>query len=261
MANEPLIRFLAFAGLFVLLAAWEVLAPRRPHALPRRRRWPANLGIVVLNTALVRLAFPLGAAGFALLCEQRGWGLMNMFELPEWLAVAVAVLLLDLALYLQHALFHGVPLLWRLHRMHHADLELDFTTGTRFHTLEIVLSLAIKLAVIALLGVPALAVLIFDVLLNGTSMFNHANLAMPAGLDRLLRRIVVTPDMHRVHHSIHRDETDSNFGFNLPWWDRLFGTYRPEPRDGHLGMTLGIPRFRDPGEQRLDRMLMQPFRR
>ena len=260
MTDEPLIRFLAFAGLFAVFAAWEALAPRRPRALPRRQRWPANIGIVVLNTAIVRLGFPLGAVGFALLCEQRGWGLMNMAELPAWLAVAIAVVLLDLAIYLQHALFHGVPVLWRLHRMHHADLELDFTTGTRFHTVEIVLSLAIKCAVIALLGAPALAVVIFEILLNGTSMFNHANVAMPPRLDRVLRWIVVTPDMHRVHHSIHRDETDSNFGFNLPWWDRLFGTYRAAPRDGHLAMTLGISQFRDIRELRLDRILLQPFR-
>ena len=260
MTDEPLIRVTAFAGLFGVFALWEALAPRRPRAFARRQRWPANIGIVVLNTAVVRLGFPLGAAGVALVCEQRGWGLLNIVDRPQWLAVAVAVLLLDLALYLQHALFHGVPLLWRLHRMHHADLELDFTTGTRFHTLEIVLSLGIKLAIVALLGAPAVAVVIFEILLNGTSMFNHANVAMPRGLDRVLRWFVVTPDMHRVHHSIHRDETDSNFGFNLPWWDWLFGTYRRQPRDGHLAMTLGISQFRDPGELRLDRMLLQPFR-
>jgi sterol desaturase/sphingolipid hydroxylase (fatty acid hydroxylase superfamily) len=261
MIDEPLIRLTAFAALFAVFAVWEALAPRRPRALARRQRWPANIGIVVLNTAIVRVGFPLGAAGFALICEQHGWGLLNIVDRPQWLAVAMAVLLLDLAIYLQHALFHGVPLLWRLHRMHHADLELDFTTGTRFHPLEIVLSLGIKLAFIALLGAPALAVVIFEVLLNGTSMFNHANVAMPAGLDRLLRWIVVTPDMHRVHHSLHRDETDSNFGFNLTWWDRLFGTYRREPRDGHLGMTLGISQFRDERELRLHRMLLQPFHR
>ena len=260
MTDEPLIRLLAFAGVFGLLALWEASAPRRPRSLGRRQRWPANIGIVVLNTAIVRIGFPLGTVGFALVCAQRGWGLMNMVELPLWLTVPLAVLLLDLAIYLQHALFHGVPVLWRLHRMHHADLELDFTTGARFHTIEIVLSLAIKCAVIALLGAPALAVLIFEILLNATSMFNHANVRMPQWLDRVLRWIVVTPDMHRVHHSIHRDETDSNFGFNLPWWDRLFGTYRPQPRDGHLGMALGISQFRKPHELRLDRMLLQPFR-
>jgi len=260
MSDEPLIRLLAFAGVFVLLALWEVLAPRRPRALARRQRWPANIGIVVLNTAIVRVAFPLGTAGFALICAERGWGVMNMVGLPAWLEIVLAILLLDLAIYLQHWAFHVVPSLWRLHRMHHADLELDFTTGARFHTIEIVLSLAIKCAVIALVGAPALAVVIFEILLNATSMFNHANVAMPVGIDRLLRWFVVTPDMHRVHHSIHRDETDSNFGFNLPWWDWLFRTYRPEPRDGHLGMTLGISQFRDARELGLDRMLLQPFR-
>jgi len=260
LANEPLVRMTLFFGVLAAMAGWELLAPRRKRTLPRLLRWSGNLGIVVLDTVLVRLAFPLVAVGFALLAEERGWGLFNVLEVPAWAAILASVLVLDLAIYLQHVLFHAVPAFWRLHRMHHADLEFDVTTGLRFHPGEILLSMAIKLAVIAVLGPPAVAVLLFEVLLNATSMFNHSNVRLPLGLDRVLRWWVVTPDMHRVHHSIHPDETNSNFGFNLPWWDRLLGTYRAQPRDGHEGMTIGIEQFRTPGDLRLDRMLVQPFR-
>ncbi|MGD9728767.1 MAG: sterol desaturase family protein, partial [Nitrospiraceae bacterium] len=191
--------------------------------------------------------------------QSRGWGLLNVLELPRWPGFVFAVVALDLAIYLQHVMFHAVPALWRLHRMHHADLDLDTTTGARFHPIEILLSMVIKFAVIAALGAPPVAVVIFEVLLNATSMFNHANVRMPAGLDRLLRWIVVTPDMHRVHHSIIRNDTNSNFGFNLPWWDRLLGTYQAQPAEGHEGMTIGLDNFRDPKQLRLDRMLLQPF--
>jgi sterol desaturase/sphingolipid hydroxylase (fatty acid hydroxylase superfamily) len=260
LASEPLIRLFAFAGIFAAMAAWEVLAPRREQKLARGTRWPGNVGIVVLDAALVRLVFPTTAVGLALIAEARGWGLLHALGLPIWAGVPLAVAALDLAIYLQHVLFHAVPALWRLHRMHHADLEFDVTTGTRFHPVEILLSMGIKLGVIAALGTPAVAVLLFEVLLNATSMFNHSNVRMPTRLDRVLRWMVVTPDMHRVHHSILARETNSNFGFNLPWWDRLFGTYRDQPAAGHLGMTIGIEQFRDPAEQRLDRMLTQPFR-
>ena len=202
----------------------------------------------MIDTLAVRVLFPTAAVGVALVGEARGWGLLNVIALPTWLEVAAAVVLLDLAIYFQHVLFHAVPVLWRLHRMHHADLEFDVTTGLRFHPVEIVLSMVIKFAVVAALGAPAIAVLIFEVLLNATSMFNHSNIRMPAGFDRALRWLVVTPDMHRVHHSIDMRETNSNFGFNLPWWDRLFGTYRPQPAAGHEGMTLGVKEFRDPAE-------------
>ena len=216
--------------------------------------------MVVLDTALVRLLFPTTAVGLALLAETRGWGLLNGLSVSAWLAIPLSVIVLDLAIYLQHVLFHAVPALWRLHRMHHADLEFDVTTGTRFHPIEILISMAIKLGVIGALGAPAMSVLIFEVLLNAVSMFNHGNVRIPTALDRALRWIVVTPDMHRVHHSIERRETDSNFGFNLAWWDRMFGTYRDQPIDGHTGMTIGIEQFRDPAELRLDRMLLQPLR-
>jgi sterol desaturase/sphingolipid hydroxylase (fatty acid hydroxylase superfamily) len=260
LANEPLIRLSVFAGIFAAMAAWEVLAPRRAQKLARGARWPSNIGIVVLDTALVRLVFPTTAVGLALVAEARGWGLLHTLALPIWASVPLAVMALDLAIYLQHVLFHAVPALWRLHRVHHADLEIDVTTGARFHPIEIGLSMGIKLGVIAALGTPAVAVLLFEVLLNATSMFNHSNVRMPTRLDRVLRWIVVTPDMHRVHHSIVARETNSNFGFNLPWWDRLFGTYRNQPAAGHETMTIGIEQFRDPVEQRLDRMLTQPFR-
>ncbi|HEY2981975.1 MAG TPA: sterol desaturase family protein [Anaerolineales bacterium] len=260
LASEPIVRLAAFAGIFALIAVWEVLAPRRFQTMGRLRRWPANLGIVVINTLLVRLAFPVAAVGVALSAEAHGWGLFAVLEAPAWLAIPASVLLLDLAIYLQHVLFHAVPVLWRLHRMHHADLEFDVTTGARFHPIEILLSMAIKLGIVAALGAPAIAVLLFEMLLNGTSMFNHGNVRLTARLDRALRWLVVTPDMHRVHHSVVPRETNSNFGFNLPWWDRLFGTYRAQPAAGHEGMTIGIEQFRDPGELRLDRMLLQPFR-
>lgn len=253
------IRFGAFVGVFALMAMWEVLAPRRPQPIGRLSRWPANLDIVVLDNVLVRLLVPTTAVGVALLAQTHGWGLWHALQAPAWLALVASLLLLDLAIYLQHVLFHAVPGLWRLHRMHHTDLEFDVTTGARFHPLEILLSLAIKLGVIVALGAPALAVLIFEVVLNATSMFNHGNVRMPLRLDGLLRWLVVTPDMHRVHHSWYPHETNSNFGFNLPWWDRLFGTYRAQPQDGQMGMTIGINQFRDTRELRLDRMLWQPF--
>jgi sterol desaturase/sphingolipid hydroxylase (fatty acid hydroxylase superfamily) len=260
LSNEPYIRLAAFVGIFAAMAAWEIGAPRREQTLGRATRWPGNIGVVVLDTVLVRLVFPTTAVGLALVAEAQGWGLLHAISLPAWAGVLLGVVALDLAIYLQHVLFHAVPVLWRLHRMHHADQEIDVTTGARFHPIEILLSMAIKLGVIAALGTPAVAVLVFEVLLNATSMFNHSNVRMPADFDRVLRWLVVTPDMHRVHHSIVVRETNSNFGFNLPWWDRLFGTYRDQPAAGHEAMTIGIEPFRDPAEQRLDRMLTQPFR-
>jgi sterol desaturase/sphingolipid hydroxylase (fatty acid hydroxylase superfamily) len=260
LAHEPAIRLSAFAGIFAAMALWEVLAPRRSQSIGRLRRWPGNLGIVVLDTLLVRLLFPTAAVGVALLAQSHGWGVFRMHQVPTWLGVIASLILLDLAIYLQHVLFHAVPVLWRLHRMHHADLEFDVTTGARFHPLEVLLSMAIKLGVVAAIGAPPVAVLIFEVVLNATSMLNHGNVNLPRRFDRVLRWLVVTPDMHRVHHSAVPRETNSNFGFNLPWWDRLFGTYRAQPVAAHDGMTIGIEQFRDPRELRLDRMLLQPFR-
>ena len=258
--NEPLIRLAAFAAILASMAGWELLAPRRDQGIGRTTRWPSNIGVVVLDTILMRLAFPMTAVGLALLAETRGWGLLNGRQVSAWLAIPLSVVALDLAIYFKHVLFHAVPALWRLHRMHHADLEFDVTTGTRFHPVEILISMVIKLGVITALGAPAVAVVAFEILLNATSMFNHGNVRIPVRLDRALRWIVVTSDMHRVHHSIERRETNSNFGFNLPWWDRLFGTYRDQPEVGHTAMVIGIEQFRDPAELRLHRMLLQPFR-
>jgi sterol desaturase/sphingolipid hydroxylase (fatty acid hydroxylase superfamily) len=260
LAYEPFVRLAAFIGVFALMALWELLAPRRPQTIGRGVRWPNNIAIVVIDTLVVRILFPTAAVGLALVAETQGWGLFNHLGLPWWLNIPLAVIVLDLAIYAQHVLFHAVPALWRLHRMHHADLEFDVTTGVRFHPIEIVLSMAMKLGVVVALGTPAVGVLIFEVLLNATSMFNHGNVRIPARFDRLLRWVVVTPEMHRVHHSIEPTETNSNFGFNLPWWDRLFGTYRAQPSAGHEAMTIGIQQFRDPRELRVDRMLHQPFR-
>jgi sterol desaturase/sphingolipid hydroxylase (fatty acid hydroxylase superfamily) len=259
LTNEPLIRLAFFLGILVLMAAWEFAAPRRRQTVSRWVRWPNNLAVVVLNTALLRILFPMAAVGWALVGEERAWGLLNNLNTPRWAAVMLSLALLDLAIYLQHVLFHAVPVLWRLHRMHHADLDFDVTTGTRFHPLEILLSMLIKLVVIAALGPPAVAVLTFEILLNATSMFNHGNVRIPPGIDQALRWLVVTPDMHRVHHSVIPTETNSNFGFNLPWWDRLCGTYRAQPAAGHEGMTIGIEQFRTVRELWLDRMLLRPF--
>ncbi len=261
LANEPAIRLGFFLGVFAVIGFWEVLAPRRLLTISKALRWTSNLGLVVLDTVLLRLIFPLAGVGLAAFCAKNGWGILNHFQVPFWVAVPLAVIALDFVIWLQHVMVHAVPLLWRLHRVHHADLDYDVTTGARFHPLEIVLSMLIKLATIVVLGPPVVAVVIFEVLLNATAMFNHGNIGLPARLDRILRWVVVTPDMHRVHHSIEDDETNSNFGFNLPWWDRLFGTYRDQPRAGQTGMTIGIRDHGDPREvSRLDGMLLLPFR-
>ena len=245
---------------FAMLAAWELFAPRRQLAVGRLKRWPSNIGVLVVDALLVRLLIPAAAVGAAIYAAGNGLGLFNWLQLRLSVGAILGFLILDFVIWAQHRAFHHVPLLWRLHRMHHADLDIDVTTGVRFHPIEILISLAIKIAVIVAFGIPPVGVFVFEVMLNATSMFNHSNARMPHWLDRVLRLIVVTPDMHRVHHSIVRKETDSNFGFNLPWWDWMFGTYRREPQAGHDGMTIGIPQFRDPQELRLHKMLTQPFR-
>jgi len=256
---EAIIRVGAFAIVFATMAAWEVFGPRRPLAAGRWRRWPSNFGMVVVDVLTVRVLVPTAVVGAALYAAGNGWGLFHLANLRLSIAAVLGFLALDLAIYGQHILFHKVPLLWRLHRMHHADLDVDVSTGLRFHPLEILISLAIKIAVVLVFGIPAVAVVVFEVVLNATSLFNHSNVAMPKWLDRTLRLLVVTPDMHRVHHSVLRYETDSNFAFNRPWWDRMFRTYRAEPEAGHDRMTLGLPIFRDVRELRLDRLLTQPF--
>jgi len=255
------IRVGAAAAVFAAMALWEWLAPRRRLAVGRRPRWPGNLGVWLIDAAAVKLLGPVTVVGAALVAAEKGWGLFPSIDLPYWAAVLFGVIALDLTIYLQHVVFHHVPWLWRLHRMHHADLDIDVTTGVRFHPVEIVLSILIKIVAVVVAGVPAFGVVIFEVLLNVTSLFNHGNVALPPRLERLARWIVVTPQMHQVHHSIERAETDSNFGFNLPWWDRLFGTYRAKPSAGEQGMTIGLPIFRDVAELAIVRLLTQPFRR
>ncbi|HEY8503489.1 MAG TPA: sterol desaturase family protein [Gemmataceae bacterium] len=255
---EAAVRFGFFLGVLLLMALWERLAPRRALTVSRPLRWFSNLGLVALGTLAVRLLIPLGAVGVALLARERGWGLFNSAGVPGWLAVVLSVVALDLVVYLQHVLFHAVPALWRLHMVHHADLDFDTTTGVRFHPVEVLLSMGIKMSAVVLLGAPALGVVLFEVLLNATSLFNHGNVRLPARLDRLLRLVVVTPEMHRVHHSALPRETNSNFGFNLPWWDYLLGTYLDQPRYGHERMTIGLAQYRDAWVDRLGWMLALP---
>lgn len=261
LANEVPIRMGCFFGILAVMALWEVLVPRRSLTVSKPVRWVNNLGLVFFNSFLLRLMFPAAAVGMAAFASSQGWGIFNYYETPFWLAVVVSVVAMDFIIYLQHVMVHAVPALWRLHRMHHADLDFDVTTGARFHPVEILLSMLIKFATIVVLGPAVIAVVVFEVLLNATAMFNHGNVRLPLGLDRLLRWIVVTPDMHRVHHSVEDDEANSNFGFNLPWWDRLLGTYRDQPRAGHTGMTIGIHKYRTPKEVSwVSGMLLLPLR-
>lgn len=254
---EPALRLGAFAGVLLVLLVAQHLWPRR--SLDGLARMGINLGIAVVNTLVLRLCFPVLAVGTAVWAGEREWGLFNQLPVINLLEVVLAVILLDMIIYWQHRLMHAVPVLWRLHRMHHSDLAFDVTTGVRFHPLEMVLSMLIKMAAVVLLGAAPVAVILFEVLLSITSLFEHANLRLPAGLDRALRILIVTPDMHRVHHSVYRDETDSNFGFNLSVWDRWFASYRPQPRDGHTGMQIGLREFRQTSDQSMLGLLRQPF--
>jgi len=261
-AHEAAIRLGLFLGIFAVVAAWEVLAPRRGLTVSKAVRWANNLGLVALNTLLLRLLFPAAAVGMSAVASEQGWGLLIHFRVPFWVAVTIALVAMDFVIWLQHVMVHAVPALWRLHRVHHADPDYDLTTGARFHPVEIILSMLIKFATIMVLGPPVVTVILFEVILNGMAMFNHGNVRLPATLDRVLRWAVVTPDMHRVHHSVEDDEANSNYGFNLSWWDRLLGTYREQPRGGHEGMTLGILGHRDPREVSwLPGLLALPFRR
>jgi sterol desaturase/sphingolipid hydroxylase (fatty acid hydroxylase superfamily) len=259
MNNEVVIRVGSFVTVFILIALWEIVARRRSLTTSKKERWFSNLGIISINTLVVRLIFPVLAVNMAIKAQQSGWGFLNNSDLPFWLAFVIGIVALDLTIYLQHVMFHAIPTLWRLHMMHHADLDYDLTTGLRFHPLEMILSMGIKLSVVAALGPPAAAVLIFEVLLNGLAMFNHGNIKLPLNIDRAIRYIIVTPDMHRVHHSVVITETNSNYGSNLPWWDRLFGTYCDQPAKGHDDMTIGLSQFRDPQKLTLPWLLVLPF--
>lgn len=260
LANEKYVRMGFFFGMLIIIGLWEVVAPRRALTVSKTVRWLNNLGLVFLNSFILRLLFPMAAVGVASLAQQQGWGLFNYFEILFWIAVIASVIIMDFVIYIQHVMVHAIPVLWRLHRVHHADLDYDVTTGARFHTIEIILSMLIKFATILLLGPPVVAVIIFEVILNATAMFNHGNIGLPKILDKYLRFLLVTPDMHRVHHSVEDDEANSNFGFSLSWWDRLFGTYRDQPRGGHIDMTIGINKFREPKQVAwLPGMLALPF--
>lgn len=260
LANEKEVRMSFFFGMLVLIGLWELAAPKRTLTISKSVRWINNLGLVFLNSFILRFLFPAAAIGVAGIASKQGWGLFNYYELPFWFAVVASVIIMDFVIYIQHVMVHAIPVLWRLHRVHHADLDFDVTTGSRFHTLEIILSMFIKFATILLLGPPLVAVIIFEVVLNATAMFNHGNISLPKTFDKYLRWFLVTPDMHRVHHSVEDDEANSNFGFSLPWWDRLFGTYRDQPRAGHVGMTIGIHKYREPKQVSwLPGMLSFPF--
>ena len=260
MDKEPIIRLIFFFGILGLMMLWEVLAPCRYLSVPKPMRWFSNLGLVILNTVILRALFPLAAIGIAEIATERNWGLFNVMTLPYWQVVVFSVIGLDLIIYLQHVMFHALPTLWRLHKVHHADLDFDVTTGLRFHPLEILLSMGIKIVAILLLGVPAIAVLIFEILLNATSMFNHGNVSLPAKCDHILRLFVVTPDMHRIHHSVIPHETNSNFGFNIPWWDYIFGTYRAYPSLSQQDMTIGLSEYqKNLRVEQLHYLLILPF--
>ena len=262
MEHEAAIRFGAFAALFAAFALIETYAPRRARCQSRAARWTTNFAIVVIDTAILRLmafALPLLAIGAALDADHQGWGLFNWLSLPLWLSVPLSILIFDFAIWLQHLITHKVPFLWRLHRVHHADRDIDVTTAIRFHPVEIALSMLLKIGLVYLIGPPALGVLLFEVILNGTAMFNHANIRLPDRLDAVLRLVLVTPDMHRVHHSDQRHEHDSNYGFALAIWDRLFGTYVPQPENGHRKMTTGL-KWQDDRPARLVWSLMLPLR-
>jgi sterol desaturase/sphingolipid hydroxylase (fatty acid hydroxylase superfamily) len=263
MEHELVWRLGVFLGLFALFATLEVLAPRRVSAQPRSTRWFTNMSIMVLDTLALRalaIAMPFLAIGAAMDAGRMGWGLFNALDWPLWVEVVLAILILDLAIWAQHLVTHKVPMLWRFHRVHHADRDFDVTTALRFHPVEILASMLLKIGLVYLLGPAALAVLLFEIILNGTAMFNHSNLRLPLWLDRAVRLVLVTPDMHRVHHSIHRHEHDSNYGFALSVWDRMFRTYRPKPEAGHDLMTVGLE-WQDERPSRLGWALMLPFRR
>ncbi len=257
---ENTVRLGVFAGIFVLMALLETVLPRKRRVQPRGPRWLTNLGLVVAGTALLRISMPILAIGMALVAAQNGWGLLAMIELPLWAEVVFAFLMLDLLIYAQHVAFHKVPLFWRFHKIHHADRDLDVTSGVRFHPVEAVLSMLWKLLCIVAIGPAAIAVFLFEVILNAASLFHHANLRLPQAADRILRWIMVTPDMHRVHHSVRRSETDSNFSFFLTVWDRLFGTYVAQPKDGHEGMTIGLDQYQSDQPSGLGWSLVEPFR-
>jgi sterol desaturase/sphingolipid hydroxylase (fatty acid hydroxylase superfamily) len=260
LSVEPTLRLSVFLGVLGIMGAWEYLAPKRPPTFSKLKRWSTNLGLSIVNGLMLRVLVPVLAVGTAAWADGQSIGLLNFLELPFLLSCVLAFVLLDLLIYAQHVLFHHVPVFWRLHQVHHADPDIDTSTGVRFHPIEILLSMGIKISAVILLGAPAVAVMVFEIVLNATSLFNHGNVRLSGWADRLIRQVFVTPDMHRVHHSVIRQETDSNFGFNFSIWDRLFGTYRETPELGHLEMEIGLKEFRDEGPTRVSWSLGLPFR-
>ena len=260
ISNQSEIRISCFLTILVVQLLWELIAPRRMLVVSKSYRWKNNLSLVFFNSVALNIIIPISATSVALKVANHGFGLINYWHLSAWWVIVLSIMLLDFAIYLQHIIFHTIPLLWKIHQVHHADLDIDVTTGVRFHTLEIILSMLIKFAVIILLGVPAIAVVIFEIILNITAMFNHSNIKLPVKIDRLLRYCLVTPDMHRVHHSVLLKETNSNFGFNVPWWDYLFATYQAQPKLGHLKMIIGLNYLQNSkATQSFYRMLIMPF--
>jgi len=259
MGHEIAIRLISFALIFILIALWEIRMPRRVLTTSKKWRWFNNLSIMAINPILLRLVFPVLAIGMAQSAQDNGWGLLNYLGTPSLIALGVGIVALDLAIYLQHVMFHAIPLLWRLHMVHHADLDYDLTTGLRFHPVEIVLSMILKITTIVALGPPVASVLAFEIILNAMAIFNHGNIKLPPSVDRFLRFFVVTPDMHRVHHSVIIRETNSNYGFNLSLWDRLFGTYLAQPSKGHQDMIIGLSQFRDHRRLTLPWLLILPI--
>lgn len=260
MSNESTVRLLSFLTVFSVVALAEIFFPRRPLSVSKWQRWYVNVSIMVLDTLMMRLAIPILPVAISELASRQGWGVLNQLSLPLWIRVVLAFVFFDAVIYLQHRAFHRISFFWRLHRVHHTDLDLDVTSGNRFHPLEIIISICIKLVLVVLSGAPLLAVLLFEIILNASSLFNHGNIALPSAVDRRLRLILVTPDMHRVHHSVIPGETDSNFSFNFPWWDRLLGTYRDQPSAGHDAMQIGLKEFRSAGQLGLLYLLVLPFK-
>lgn len=264
-SNEGVWRIGIFVFMLIALLIGEVILPRRKKQKTNsefqvNNRRLNNVLVVIIDTLLVRILVPLLPVGIALYAADNSLGLFNVLELPIWIVIPLSLLIFDCIIYWQHRIFHAVPIFWRLHRMHHTDVEFDFTTAIRFHPIEIILSILLKLLIVLLLGIPAIAVLIFEILLSSCALFNHSNIKISKSVDKALRLVLVTPDMHRVHHSVHQQETNSNFGFNIPWWDRIFGTYCDQPKDGHLEMSIGIEIFRDENDSRIDQLLLQPFK-
>jgi len=259
MNEETIIRLLFTVTIFTVMMIWEIIFPRRKLNTNKIRRWSMNIFITLFNSILVKIIFPLLPVSLALLAQKNNWGIFNNIQLPYELVFILSIVFFDFIIYLQHVMFHSLPILWRLHMMHHIDLDIDVTTALRFHPIEIIISAIIKLAVIMIIGPPVLSVLVFEIILNGTAMFNHSNVKMPRWLDRIIRLVIVTPDMHRIHHSVTIRETNSNFGFNLSWWDKLFGTYRSEPFLTHETMSIGHSLYRNEKQLNLFYILAVPF--